>query len=139
MGSKRVLSLGQCAADHSSISRLLRDQFGADVVPAHSPREAMEELARRDYALVLVNRLLNAGGSGLDFITRLKSNELTAQLPVMLVSDRADAQQQAVAGGALPGFGKSALRSPATVRRLAAVLGDADDSDDGAAPGTQSV
>ena len=126
MSAKRVLSLGQCSADHSSISWLLRERFGAEMVAAQTPREAWDELQRRDYDLVLVNRLLNGGGSGLDFITRLKSDGAVAQVPVMLVSDREDAQQQAVANGALPGFGKAALRSPTTVQCLAAVLGDGD-------------
>ena len=112
MSAKRVLSLGQCSADHSSISWLLRERFGAEMVVAQTPREAWEELQRQDYDLVLVNRLLNGGGSGLDFITRLKSDGAVAQVPVMLVSDREDAQQQAVANGALPGFGKREIGSP---------------------------
>jgi hypothetical protein len=41
----------------------------------------------------------------------------------MLVSDFPAAQQQAVALGAVPGFGKAALGAPDTARRLAAVLG----------------
>jgi hypothetical protein len=41
----------------------------------------------------------------------------------MLVSNYADAQQQAETAGALPGFGKSSLRTPETRERLRAVLG----------------
>ena len=78
------------------------EQFGADVVAAHTPREALAEMGRGEYDLVLVNRLLDGGGSGLDFITRLKSNQSSGRVPVMLVSDRADAQREAVASGALP-------------------------------------
>jgi hypothetical protein len=40
----------------------------------------------------------------------------------MLVSNYADAQRDAVGRGALPGFGKSALRQPETLSRLAEVL-----------------
>ncbi len=42
----------------------------------------------------------------------------------MLVSNYEDAQQDAVARGALPGFGKAALRQPETRNRLAAILGE---------------
>jgi hypothetical protein len=46
MASKQVLSLGQCSADHAAIARLLRDQFSAATVAAHSPHEALDELRR---------------------------------------------------------------------------------------------
>jgi len=39
-------------------------------------------------------------------------------VPVMLVSNFADAQAQAVESGALPGFGKAALNAPETLARL---------------------
>src|SRR5947209_6514195 len=110
----KVLSLGQCAADHYSLSRLLRDQFQADVDAVDTPADALAALREGGYALVLVNRVFDRGGSGLDFITRLKADPDRGAAPVMLISDYADAQQQAADRGALPGFGKSALRSPAT-------------------------
>jgi two-component system chemotaxis response regulator CheY len=123
MASGKVLSLGQCAADHYSISRLLREQLGAEVVAVDTPREALDELRRQPFALVLVNRALNFGGSGLEFIGRLKADPALGRVPVMLVSNFEDAQRQAEARGALPGFGKSALNSPTTRERLASVLG----------------
>ena len=81
MASGKVLSLGQCAADHYSISRLLREQLGAEVVAVDTPREALDELRRQPFALVLVNRALNFGGSGLEFIGRLgdSSGNVTLQ------------------------------------------------------------
>ena len=45
------------------------------------------------------------------------------RVPVMLVSNYEDAQREAVAKGALPGFGKAALGQPHTLARLRAVLG----------------
>jgi CheY-like chemotaxis protein len=123
MTAKKVLSLGQCAADNWSISRLLTDSLGAAVSEADSFEEALLLLRNDTFALVLVNRLLDANGaSGLDFITRLKSDDALRSVPVMLVSNYADAQRQAVAKGALLGFGKAALHSPDTVRRLRSAL-----------------
>ncbi len=123
MTTKKVLSLGQCAADNWSIARLLSDSLGSAVTEADSFEEALELLRRENFALVLVNRILDANGdSGLDFITRLKSDEALRSVPVMLVSNYADAQRQAVAKGALPGFGKSALRQTSTLERLRSVL-----------------
>jgi CheY-like chemotaxis protein len=123
MGAPKVISLGQCGVDHGSISRLLKGSLGADVIGVHSFDEARERIRRGDAALVLVNRILDAtGDSGLDFIRDLKSDPALASVPVMLVSNFAEAQQQAVAFGALPGFGKNALGRPETLRALRAAL-----------------
>ena len=115
--AKKVLSVGQCAMDHGSISRALQGGFGADVTPAATADEALAALRGGGFALVLVNRVFDANGdSGLDFIRRMKSE--TPNVPVMLVSNFADAQAQAVESGALPGFGKAALNAPETLARL---------------------
>jgi two-component system chemotaxis response regulator CheY len=120
---KKVLSLGQCGADHASISGLL-GRLGAEAVAAHTFADALTKLRRDNYALVLVNRVLDHDGqSGLDFVRQLKEDERLRAVPVMLVSNYDDAQQEAAARGALPGFGKSGLRDPETLARLRAVLG----------------
>ncbi len=124
---KRILSLGQCGADHAAIAWLVQSRLQAEVVPAATTDEALAELEREPVALVLVNRVLDWNGeSGLDFIRRLKADPALRQIPVMLVSNYDDAQQEAVAAGALAGFGKAALRSAATAERLRAVLDAAD-------------
>jgi len=43
---------------------------------------------------------------------------------VMLVSNYEDAQKEAVAAGALAGFGKASLGRPAMIESLRSVLGD---------------
>jgi two-component system, chemotaxis family, chemotaxis protein CheY len=123
MTAKRVLSVGQCGADHASISSTLRRQFSAEVAPADGGDEALGLLRQGGFDLVLVNRTLDAGGSGLRFIEQLKADETLKAIPVMLVSNYEDAQRQAEAAGALPGFGKAALGQPRTLDRLRAVLG----------------
>jgi two-component system chemotaxis response regulator CheY len=124
MSVKHVLSLGQCGADHAGISGTIRSHFDAEVVPADSAEEALTLLRDGDFALVLVNRVFDwTGGSGVDFITQLKADEGLKNIPVMLVSNYDDAQREAVRRGALPGFGKAALRSPESIGRLREILG----------------
>jgi CheY-like chemotaxis protein len=123
MSAKRVVSLGQCAADHYSIGRLITTHFQAEVIPVDRPAEAFDLLREATVDLILVNRLLDRdGSSGLDFIRKLKADEGCRDIPVMLVSNHADAQRQAVERGALAGFGKAELSTPATLDRLRAVL-----------------
>jgi DNA-binding response OmpR family regulator len=127
MSTKKVLSLGQCAADHASIAGLLRRDFNAQVDEAGTFADAESQLSRNQYDLVLVNRVLDRDGTaGLDFIARLKARQDLHQPPVMLVSNYQDAQEQAIARGAVPGFGKSSLGSTKTLARLRAVLGGPD-------------
>ncbi len=123
MSAKRVVSLGQCAADHWSIERMLQRHFAATVVGVDTPDQALPELRKDGVDLVLVNRLLDRGGSGLEFIAELKRDAELSKIPVMLVSNLRNAQREAIALGALPGFGKAALGEPATLERLRDALG----------------
>src|SRR5262245_27268233 len=94
MTMKRVLSVGQCGLDHGNIFRALQRSFGVEVVPAGTAVEALDRLRHEEFALVLVNRVLDAdGGSGLDLIRRIRSESV---VPVMLVSNYEEAQQEAV-------------------------------------------
>jgi|SRR5262249_9824140 len=124
MSAKRVLSLGQCFADHGSISHTLQRHFGAEVVGVDEPNEALDRLRRESFDLVLVNRRLDADGSaGVAVVRQIKADERLRGLPVMLVSNYDDAQDEAVAAGALPGFGKAALGQPHMLARLRPLLG----------------
>lgn len=124
MASKRVLSVGQCFADHSSLSRTLKKHFDADVVAADSASEAIGLLEQQTFDLMLVNRVFDANGaSGVDLIRQLMQGVPQATVPVMLVSNYEDAQREAVAAGARPGFGKSALAQPQMLGRVKDVLG----------------
>jgi two-component system chemotaxis response regulator CheY len=123
--ARRVLSVGQCAADHGSISHTLQAQFGASVESAQHADDALERLRDESFDLVLVNRIFDRDGdSGLDFIRRLKGDEALRRIPVMLVSNYHDAQTQAQAVGAVPGFGKAALGKPLLRERLEPYLGE---------------
>ena len=116
------MSVGQCGFDHSSISRYLTEEFAATVDAADTRFEALQALERQPYHLVLVNRVLDSDGSSGQLVIEAILG-LDNAPPVMLVSNYADAQQQAETAGAQPGFGKSSLRTPETRARLSAVLG----------------
>jgi CheY-like chemotaxis protein len=124
MTTRRVLSVGQCDPDHGNIRRALQSAFAAEVTGCASAGEALEHLRGGGFDLVLVNRIFDIDGdSGLDLIRRLKADPELQAVPVMLVSNFEDAQAQAVAAGAAPGFGKSALHAAPTLERLRPYLG----------------
>lgn len=123
MAVKRVLSVGQCLADHMSITSTLRSHFRVEVQGADTPAEALEQLRGGSFDLVLVNRIGDAdGSSGVAFIRQLKADEALRSVPVLLVSNYADAQREAEQAGAVPGFGKAALGQPAMLARVKGFL-----------------
>jgi len=121
--TKRILSVGQCSADHNALSRISRSQFGAEVVSADCASEALGLMEEEAFDLVLVNRIFDAdGASGLDFVRQLTQEPPRANVPVMLVSDHDWAQDEAVKAGARPGFGKASLGQPQMLARVREVL-----------------
>jgi CheY-like chemotaxis protein len=120
---KQVLNVGQCDYDHCNIQTFIQSHFDATVSSAGSYAEAQSAAQETVWDLILVNRVLDADGkSGLELIKNLKSDPVTRSLPVMLVSNFADAQMAAVEAGALPGFGKAMLTAPATLDELKKIL-----------------
>ncbi len=123
--AKRVLSVGQCVPDQSSITAFLKREFAAEVQDAGTADEAMSMLFAGPFDLVLVNRVFDEdGGSGLDFVKAVKADSTMANVPVMLVSNYADAQQRAANVGAEPGFGKAQLGSLEVTERLRTFLAE---------------
>lgn len=119
----RVLDVGQCNPDHRGIRRMLTRHFDVDVDRIMFVDEAMAQLAKQEYALVLVNRLIfNDGSDGNELIRQMKANDGLNGVPIMLISNYQDAQDRAVAAGAIPGFGKAELGDPESVTKLAAYL-----------------
>jgi CheY-like chemotaxis protein len=110
MDKPRILSIGQCSFDHTSMTRHLGETYGAEVARADTKGQALVTLRAGEFDLVLVNRVLDSdGSSGLDIIRAIKAEPDLASLPVMLVSNYEDAQSEAKSLGALPGFGKTDL------------------------------
>lgn len=121
---KRVLDVGNCGPDHAALRRLIEGGFGAELLQADAFDDAAALVRQTPCDLILVNRKLDIDYSdGLEVIRRLKADPELAAVPVMLVSNYPEAQAEAVAAGAVEGFGKLALQAPATHERLVAVLG----------------
>ena len=117
-----VISVGQCGYDNSRIRTLIRSiDSTVEIKETDSHQETMEVLASLgEAALVLVNRVFDMdGASGMDLISQLKSKESEfAGIPVMLVSNYEKSQAEAIANGAIPGFGKSELQSVETRQKM---------------------
>jgi response regulator RpfG family c-di-GMP phosphodiesterase len=116
-----VLDVGQCDMDHASIRRVA-EGIGARVLRARTEEEALALMEREPIDLVLVNRIFDYDGSeGLNLVKKLTGGATNGR-KVMLVSNYPDYQEQAVALGAVQGFGKAELRNPETAERLKGVL-----------------
>jgi CheY-like chemotaxis protein len=112
-----ILDIGQCGFDGPRMSALWHKTIHAAVDRVSSGDEAIESLGQKKYDLILVNRILAAdGASGLDLIEHLRESGIS--VPIMLVSDRSSAQDEAVALGAWRGFGKAELDEERTWHRV---------------------
>ena len=121
---KRILDVGQCDMDHGNISRMLAEHFDVAIDRAHLANDAVRLIQENTYDLILVNRVLDRDHSeGIDILHELKADDSRTAPPVMLVSNYAESQQQAVNAGAIMGFGKSELATPETIAKLKTVLG----------------
>jgi CheY-like chemotaxis protein len=122
--AKRVLDVGQCGPDHSSIRSYLTRNFDCEVVQVDDAADALAELRAGQFDLVLVNRKLDRDYSdGVEVIRSLKADPKAASVPVMLVTNYPEHQEAAIAVGAIRGFGKLEFEKPETRERLAEVLG----------------
>ena len=102
---KRILDVGNCDPDHSFISSAL-SSLDAEVIRVHSAAEAISRIDAESFDLVLVNRVFDRdGGSGLDLIQTIESAENGPA--TLLISNYAEAQEQAKSHGAKEGFGKA--------------------------------
>lgn len=124
MARPRILSVGQCGFDQRSLSRFLDQHFHAEVFPASTAAEAIDDLRSKPIDLILINRVLDVdGSSGLEVIRAIKADPALAAIPVMLVSNYAEAQQQAQKLGAVPGFGKAELHTAQSLEHVEQALG----------------
>lgn len=121
MHQRRILDVGNCDADHGQIRALLESRFAAEVLRARTIREALEVIGAERVDLVLVNRVIFADAEEGVGLVRTLATRPSAP-PVILLSNYPEAQAEARAAGARPGFGKAALRSPETVACIAAAL-----------------
>ena len=125
-----VALVGHCGFDSGSLSRFASEVAPDAQVVRVNDQRSLDNLTGPD-TLLLVNRVLDGrfdvGGSGIELIKTLVAQPNPG--PVMLISNYDDAQQQAQAAGALPGFGKSQVGDPAVRERIARVIGTQGSSD----------
>jgi len=123
-----VLLVGHCGFDSGGLERAVRTAAPDARVEGVNSRKALE--AKLDEAaLLLVNRQLDGSfgvpmgehGDGVELIRELAANE--GGPPCVLISNFDDAQDAAVAAGALPGFGKKDVRAASAERSIRSGLG----------------
>lgn len=121
---KRVLDVGNCVPDHSSIKSFLGKHFGCEVLQADGAEDALQALRAGPIDLVLVNRKLDRDYTdGIEVIRQIKADADLAAVPAMLITNYDEHQQAAMEIGALRGFGKLELAKPETVAKLQPILG----------------
>lgn len=122
--SRKVVLVGHCGPDsaylRSAVSRIGRD---VEVLAADDSAE-LDRLIEQGVDLLLVNRVLDYGFADTDGPTVIgELHDKYPDLKMMLVSNYPDAQAQAVAAGALPGFGKRQLGTEPVNKLLREALG----------------
>ena len=124
MNTPRVLNVGQCGYDGGRIARHLKDRFQAQTVSVDTLDESLTSLRSGGYKLILINRLFDIDGTpGLDLIRAIKADPSLSDLPTMLISNYPEAQADAVALGALPGFGKADIGRARVDEILGSIIG----------------
>lgn len=95
----------------------------AQVVRIRSEAELVAFAGAPGRALLLVNRQLDGDFTDLDGITLIaRARTAWPELQTMLVSNYPDAQARAREAGAMPGFGKREVGSPAALERIRAAF-----------------
>jgi two-component system chemotaxis response regulator CheY len=122
---KTVLLVGHCGPDSSYLKMTIKKAVSdVSIVSADDSREFAHQLEKNHADLVLFNRELGYGfepDTGVEAIRLLHQSNPT--LKMILVSNYADAQKDAEAAGALPGFGKRELGTPRVLEVLREALG----------------
>ena len=120
---KKVLDVGNCGPDFSSISEFLTSQLDCEMLQAHGPEDTLEILRAGQIDLVLVNRKLDRDYTdGIEIVKQIKADPELKGVPVMLITNFAEHQDAAEDAGAERGFGKLEFEKPETLERLKKVL-----------------
>ena len=125
---KKVLLVGHCGPDSSYLRMVVRGASSdAQILMADDSSELRRALDG-GVDLILFNRELGYGfdeDQGVEMIRWLRPNY--PGLRMMLVSNYPEAQQAAVAAGAMAGFGKREIGSKRVTELLKGALADADE------------
>jgi DNA-binding NarL/FixJ family response regulator len=122
--SRRIALIGHCGPDSSGLRALIsRAAKDVQVVFAEDSAE-LGRVMSQGVDLLLFNRVLDYGFDSTDGVAVMRGlREQYLNAKMMLISNFSDAQAQAVAAGALPGFGKREMGSPRAVELIRSALG----------------
>ncbi|MFK7760356.1 MAG: hypothetical protein AB8C13_10475 [Phycisphaerales bacterium] len=104
--SIKIALVGHCRPDIFALTAAIRGFFPGAVVESVNTQDQITN----DYQLHLVNRVLDGSfntGSGIELIKNLPDDSS----PAMLITDIEVHAKEALEVGAVPGFGKSSMRS----------------------------
>lgn len=102
----KIALVGHCRPDVFALTAAIRGFFPSAVVESVNTQDQISN----DYQLHLVNRVLDGSfntESGIELIQNLPSGST----PAMLITDIEVHANEALKVGAVPGFGKSSMRS----------------------------
>jgi two-component system, chemotaxis family, chemotaxis protein CheY len=105
--SKKVALVGHCGPDASYLRSAVSGSVRGATILMIDEAARLEKALSDGVDLVLMNRQLDWGfetEEGVELIRQLRTKH--PNVKAMLVSNYPEAQQEAVAAGALPGFGK---------------------------------
>jgi len=109
---KNVLDVGNCGFDHQNLQRVLSEHWEVELKRTTTLNEAIRELDSCSYDLVVVNRILEGdGASGMDLVKHVVQNPTPKGLPIVLLTNYPEVQEEALREGASASFGKRDLRS----------------------------
>jgi hypothetical protein len=115
---RRIVLVGHCGPDMFMLKTAVSRAVPNAAVETVNDRAALDAYLG-DHSVFLINRVLDGAfesDSGIDLISRLSIQD---GAPVcVLVSNYPEAQEEAVANGARPGFGKSQLYDERTAEIL---------------------
>jgi len=121
---KKVVLVGHCGPDSSYLRMAVQRAARDAVISMADDDKHLAEILDAGADLLLVNRTLDYGfadESGVALIAKLRAAH--PNLRAMLVSNYPDAQAEAIASGALPGFGKRELGTPRVAEIIRGALG----------------
>lgn len=120
---KKVVLVGHCGPDSSYLKMAVRAAATDVQVSAADSQAEIDQEITSGADLLLLNRVLDYGfehHTGVDLLRELKKKH--PQIKAMLVSNYSDAQEAAIAEGALPGFGKRDIGSAVVKQRIQSAL-----------------
>lgn len=124
--AKNVYLVGHCGPDSTYLAQAVKAACADVIVSRVNDDATLQRVLTQKPGpdLLLINRQLDglfATYEGINLIADIHQNHPAVKL--MLISNYLESQMEAQAAGALPGFGKSELRTAKAKQHLTAALG----------------